>query len=48
MAFVSSSEEGAVAATDLEGCLDVEVDEEAVLVDLFLFAASASAAVKVL
>ena len=42
MTFGSSSEEGAVAATALEGCLDEEADEEAVVVDSPLLAASAS------
>ena len=48
MTIGSSSEEGAVAATALDSCLDEEVDEEVVVVDLHLLAVSTSAIANVL
>ena len=48
MTFGSSSEDGAVAATALEVCLEVEVEEEDTGVDFPFFAPSASASDKVL
>jgi len=48
MTFGSSEEEGAIAATALEACLEVEVEEEDTMVNLPFFAVSASAAIKVL